>query len=101
MGIRIRLDHLQNSNTFQNKEDAPINRALLATANNITINWCNPLFYLWFWLNKKKVQFYFPFSLHQNYKKSRGEHLLIVALLIVVNDVLLKSFSLIPELWID
>ena len=38
MGIRIRLDHLQNSNTFQNKEDAPINRALLATANNITIN---------------------------------------------------------------
>ena len=38
MGIRIRLEHLQNSNTLQNKEDAPINRALLAIANNITIN---------------------------------------------------------------
>ena len=38
MGIRIRLEHLQNSNTLQNKEDAPINRVLLATANNITIN---------------------------------------------------------------
>ena len=38
MGIEIRLDHQQNSNTLQNKEDASINRALLATANNITIN---------------------------------------------------------------
>ena len=38
MGIGIRLDPQQNSNTLQNKEYASINRASLATVNDITIN---------------------------------------------------------------
>ena len=38
MGIGIRLDPQQNSNTFKNKEDVSINRSSLATANDITIN---------------------------------------------------------------
>ena len=38
MGIGIRLDPQQNSNTLQNKELESINRASLATVNDITIN---------------------------------------------------------------
>ena len=101
MGIRIRLEHLQNSNTFQNKEDAPINRALLATANNITINWCNPLLYLWFWLNEKKSPILFSIFTSSKLQEEQRWTSINNALLIVVNDALLKLFFRIPELWID
>ena len=37
MGIGIRLGPQQNSNTLQNKEYESINRASLATVNDITI----------------------------------------------------------------
>ena len=46
----------------------------------------------------KKVNFYFPFSLCENRKKSRGDYRLIVASLIVVGDAVLKSLSLISQL---
>ena len=47
---------------------------------------------------KKKVNFYFPFSLYENHKKSRGDYQLMFASLIIVVDVVLKSLSLIAQL---
>ena len=58
------------------------------------------LFIFDFDLPKKMFNFYFPFSLYKNCKKSRGDYQLMVASLIVVCDVLLKSFSLIAQLWL-
>ena len=48
---------------------------------------------------KKKVNFYFPFSPYEHRKKSRGDYQLTVASLIVVDDAVLKSLSLIDQLW--
>ena len=47
---------------------------------------------------KKKVNFYFPFSLYENRKKSRGDYQLMFASLIIVGDIVLKSLSLIVQL---
>ena len=47
---------------------------------------------------KKKVNFYFPFSPYEDSKKSRDDYQLKVATLIVVDDAVLKSFSLIDQL---
>ena len=47
---------------------------------------------------KKKVNFYFPFSHYEHRKKSRGDYQLTVASLIVVDDAVLKSLSLIDQL---
>ena len=48
---------------------------------------------------KKKVNFYFPFSPYEHRKKSSGDYQLTVASLIVVDDAVLKSLSLIDQLW--
>ena len=48
---------------------------------------------------KKKVDFYFPFSLYENRKKSKGDFQLMFASLIIVGDIVLKSLSLIAQLW--
>ena len=47
---------------------------------------------------KKKVNFYFPFSPYEHREKSRGDYQLTVASLIVVDDAVLKSLSLIDQL---
>ena len=46
----------------------------------------------------KKVNFYFPFSLYENRKKSRGNYRLTITSLIVVGDTVLQSLSLISQL---
>ena len=45
----------------------------------------------------KKVNFNFPFSLHENRKKSRGDYQLMFASLIIVGDGVLKSLSVIAQ----
>ena len=56
------------------------------------------LFIFDFDANQKKVDFYFPFSLYENRKKSRGDYQLMFASLIIVGDIVLKSLSLIAQL---
>ena len=47
---------------------------------------------------QKKVNFYFPYSLYENRKKSRGDYQLMFESLIIVGYIVLKSLSLISQL---